>query len=329
VGYYGLLAAGIAHAAFIVLFWWLDIPLLMWINVGSVLLYIFAILGLGPYTLHTKDDSVIGWLVYGELLIHNILASYLLSTAAGFQFYIYVLVILPFFIVTYTKTVYILRTLGALAAAMWLDVSSVFYVPKVEIEPTYIVFFHHINLFIFLSVLAFLSYLYVRLESEQYAMLSEKSNKDPLTEVYNRRYIQNLVIDTPRRFGILLIDIDFFKQINDKHGHIGGDAVIRHVANIIVDAVSPEGVTARWGGEEFLVFFDEIDADTLKLYARRVLRAVRESSFERQGTSVSVTVTVGGAIRENGEPFESTLVRADEALYEGKRAGRDQVCIKA
>jgi diguanylate cyclase (GGDEF)-like protein len=329
VGYYGLLAAAFVHFAFIWLFLALGVPLMAWVNVISVAIYLYAVLGIGLRTLRTGDDRVIGWLVYTELIVHNLLATYLLSTQAGFQLYIYILVFLPFFVTTYSRWIYALRIIGALAVAMWIDVDPTFWEPKIRVEPYDLIFLHHLNLFLFLSVLAVLAYMYVYFESIQRTVLIEEVHKDPLTGSYNRRYIRNLVSEAKTRFGILLVDIDKFKEINDRYGHLAGDKVIVEVAKTIEEAVSFEGVTARWGGEEFLVYFDEIDEDGLETFARRILRSVRERDIVWQYESVKVTVTIGGAVRRENAPFEITLMRADEALYLGKSGGRDQFHIKA
>jgi diguanylate cyclase (GGDEF)-like protein len=217
----------------------------------------------------------------------------------------------------------------ALAVSLWIDIASVFAVPKVDIDAQALLVLHHLNLFLFLSILAFLSYLYVRYESGQRMMLIEESTRDPMTQLYNRRYIKNKIAQADGTFGILLIDIDHFKQINDHYGHLCGDKVIMHVAKTIEEAVSPEGLTARWGGEEFLVFFEHADETLLTLYARRIVRMASEVQVSWHGKNIGVTVTVGGAVRRENAPFEITLMRADEALYLGKSGGRDQFHIKA
>lgn len=154
---------------------------------------------------------------------------------------------------------------------------------------------------------------------------------DALTGLPNRRYFDEVVSLLARRrragdaVGILMVDIDHFKALNDTHGHATGDDVLRAVAGAIVGAVREDDVPARFGGEEFVVLLRNPDADVALDVGERVRTAVRGLDLRSHGVR-GVSVSVGVAVAaEPDEPVESLIAMADRALYRAKRAGRDRV----
>lgn len=154
---------------------------------------------------------------------------------------------------------------------------------------------------------------------------------DPLTEVGNRRYAEMTLTsrqDELKRYGslygVLMIDIDHFKLFNDRFGHDTGDTVLRMVAQTLKSNIRSFDVVARWGGEEFVVIMEKVNADELVQRATMLCRLVEASSLTADGQSLSVTVSIGGAIAQaTGEPGE-TIKRADELLYRSKETGRNR-----
>lgn len=111
-------------------------------------------------------------------------------------------------------------------------------------------------------------------------LLRSQSERDPLTDLANRRHFLAVMQKQAQQLftgGLLMIDIDHFKHVNDQQGHAVGDVVIRDVAQRIRDAVRTEDLVVRWGGEEFLVFAPNVSQDTLSLLAERVLNSVGAS----------------------------------------------------
>lgn len=170
--------------------------------------------------------------------------------------------------------------------------------------------------------------------------LEASSLMDPLTGVANRRYFDDFlrtVWDARRGSGqavaLLLVDVDHFKAFNDHYGHPAGDECLRYVARALQEQVTDrDGLVARWGGEEFAVVLAGKDADQAMSVARHITQAVQGLGLrhERSGTAATVTVSVGVAIATpaadqalNGD----LLARADAALYEAKRLGRNRVEI--
>ena len=155
---------------------------------------------------------------------------------------------------------------------------------------------------------------------------------DVLTRLPNRRYFDEaLAIESPRRrandsIGILMIDIDHFKIVNDRFGHTTGDQVLRGVAGAITGAVRDEDTPARYGGEEFAVLLRRTDADQAVEVAERIRRSVVRLHPASLGITEPVTVSIGVAVAgPGGLPIGKLVERADGALYRAKRQGRDRV----
>ena len=169
--------------------------------------------------------------------------------------------------------------------------------------------------------------------------LVDLSSRDALTGLANRRSFELALareVDRVARSGesalLLMVDIDHFKQVNDRHGHAAGDLVIRAVAQALSDSVRPMDLTARIGGEEFAVLLPNCPAAFGPQVAARVRRSVARTAvvLPPDGLAVGVTVSVGGAFAPQW--VRSTpgiwLQRADLQLYRAKAEGRDRVCLE-
>ena len=155
---------------------------------------------------------------------------------------------------------------------------------------------------------------------------------DVLTRLPNRRYFDEaLAIESPRRrandsMGILMVDIDHFKILNDRFGHATGDRVLRAVARAIAGAVRDEDTPARYGGEEFAVLLRRTDREGAVEVGERIRRAVVKLHPASLGITEPVTVSVGVAVAgADGVPLTRLVERADQALYKATRQGRDRV----
>lgn len=156
---------------------------------------------------------------------------------------------------------------------------------------------------------------------------------DPLTAVANRRYFYQraaIEIEAAHRrrspLACLMLDIDFFKSVNDAHGHAAGDQVLKRVAEIVSAGIRPYDLLGRLGGEEFGVLLPDADPATAATIAERLRLAVSASPALVDGVALPVTVSIGVSIlaSEDGA-IDPLLDRADRALYEAKNAGRDCV----
>jgi diguanylate cyclase (GGDEF)-like protein len=121
----------------------------------------------------------------------------------------------------------------------------------------------------------------------------------------------------------MMIDLDFFKKINDQHGHMTGDKVLKEFAGVLTSALRAGDIAARWGGEEFIVLLPEATKTQSLSFATRLMKAVEQQSFE---ADIQLTISIGMSQHNIGDSIESWIERADTALYQAKNEGRN--CIK-
>ncbi len=163
------------------------------------------------------------------------------------------------------------------------------------------------------------------------AELDRVSRIDMLTNIYNRRHLDEHLrraISGARRHGrtvgVLLVDIDHFKDVNDQHGHLAGDAVLKEVAARLQGAIRTEDALGRWGGEEFIAVLTDTPGEAIGVLAERMRQAIASTPFVLDdGTRIRVTVSIGHTA--GTEDAEVLVHRSDDALYVAKEAGRNQV----
>jgi len=166
--------------------------------------------------------------------------------------------------------------------------------------------------------------------------LFEASTRDALTGIYNRRYFDERIaaeISFAHRhggqLGLLMLDVDHFKRVNDAHGHLAGDAVLTAIGKRIGALIRVEDVLARYGGEELVILARGVPKAGLEALGERVRRAIAELAFEHDGGTLHATVSVGVAALEECDAHATgdlLVALADERLYRAKHAGRNRVC---
>ncbi|MCR5419550.1 MAG: diguanylate cyclase [Lachnospiraceae bacterium] len=152
--------------------------------------------------------------------------------------------------------------------------------------------------------------------------------KDALTGINNRRYGRNKLNDLVEKgisYSIAMGDIDYFKQFNDKYGHDCGDKVLIEVARILSEGMRGKGFATRWGGEEFLLVFDNMKGMAATLATEKILDSVREQLVEHDGTYLSVTMSFGVAQADPTLTIDQNIDIADTRLYQAKEGGRNQI----
>jgi diguanylate cyclase (GGDEF)-like protein len=170
-------------------------------------------------------------------------------------------------------------------------------------------------------------------EAQYHEQILQQARVDALTGAYNKRHFdetfQRVVGQAQASrsaLGLLLFDIDHFKQINDTYGHPAGDAVLRTFAEVVRGMLPDDAVFCRVGGEEFTIILPKAGLGPSRALAERIRVAVQGKEFSHSDQRIPVTVSLGTAELEAGSSTESFYRVADERLYAAKKGGRNQVC---
>jgi diguanylate cyclase (GGDEF)-like protein len=166
--------------------------------------------------------------------------------------------------------------------------------------------------------------------------LNYLASKDALTGVFNRRYFfehSSRELETCKRYkhpiSMIILDVDFFKKINDNYGHQAGDAVLKKVAAICLDSIRSTDILGRYGGEEFIVFLPETTLMDCHKISNRILTNISAAEIFHEGKCIKVTASLGmtGVNSATAESLDYYLKYADEALYLAKSDGRN--CVRS
>jgi diguanylate cyclase (GGDEF)-like protein len=158
---------------------------------------------------------------------------------------------------------------------------------------------------------------------------------DSLTQIFTRRYIMERFEEELLRarlkninLSFLMLDVDFFKQVNDRYGHLVGDSVLRVVSKLILESIREIDIAGRYGGEEFCMVLPDTDSDGAGYVAERVRKAIEEELISAYDARIKVTVSIGVAtFPKDGKKISTLIDKADWALYRSKKLGRNQTCI--
>ncbi|HUA15331.1 MAG TPA: diguanylate cyclase [Verrucomicrobiae bacterium] len=158
--------------------------------------------------------------------------------------------------------------------------------------------------------------------------LEQLAFRDPLTALANRRFLQLKIeqaLEEYRSFGrphgLLLFDLDHFKQVNDIFGHEVGDALLKVVAETLMQGLRPVDIVGRWGGEEFLVLMPDLDAVGLGDLAERCRALIAQSSVATKASRVSATASIGATVFQESDSADTLIRRADDLMYQSKHSG--------
>ncbi|RYZ70797.1 MAG: GGDEF domain-containing protein [Lysobacteraceae bacterium] len=184
------------------------------------------------------------------------------------------------------------------------------------------------------SILKFISHSSV--EARYHEEIYQLATQDALTDLHNRRHFIDMVgkeiaraMRHQRELAMCIIDVDLFKPVNDQHGHISGDNVLRQIAGILQRHVRSDDFAARIGGEEFAVLLPECDAAAAYGFAERLRQSIAGAEFRPGGQATTITVSIGIAhLTPDRDTCSRMMAAADAALYRAKRQGRNQVCVQ-
>ncbi len=162
------------------------------------------------------------------------------------------------------------------------------------------------------------------------------AQKDPLTGICNRAALDEMMqreVSHARRKGancaLCLIDIDHFKTVNDKYGHIIGDCALKAIASMMAACKRDGDLLFRYGGEEFVVLLRDTGMQGARRLAERIRSHIQDHACQCPGTALDLTVSIGVSLLRAKDSPASLFARADQALYSAKRQGRNQVCMEA
>lgn len=168
--------------------------------------------------------------------------------------------------------------------------------------------------------------------TEQAVSFQETSQRDGLTGLYNRYYFDEQIsteVACARRYerplSLLMIDIDFFKHVNDTYGHQGGDQVLRIVAFKLLKTLRASDTLARYGGEEFSLILPHLSKQESIIVAERLRRIIEKESIPFEEKEIKVTISIGVSEIAKGDTPDKLIKEADSALYLAKKEGRNRV----
>jgi diguanylate cyclase (GGDEF)-like protein len=321
--------AGFTHIAFCALFFWAGVTTLAYINVGSILSYVAV------FVLAHRGAIEKAWAVTVlEVLGHAILAVWVIGWDSAFHYYI--LLVIPVAVISSIRPVSLkaATVLGVMLTYLVLDVALRHQGPARTLPPGVIDGLHYFNVVGVMVILIFLAGYYYYLINQASAALHEMASTDPLTRLKNRRAIGEIMrreVSRMRRastqLSFILCDLDHFKSINDTKGHDVGDLVLRRVSSTLTEGIRDVDFVARWGGEEFLVVLPDTDTQGAMIVAERLRQHIDALVMEAGAETFKVSMTLGVAALEPSESAEQCIARADTALYDGKRAGRNRVVL--
>ncbi|MEO1662781.1 MAG: diguanylate cyclase [Pseudomonadota bacterium] len=181
--------------------------------------------------------------------------------------------------------------------------------------------------------LTLLAYYRERLKRSEMRLLEALATTDSLTGLFNRRAFQLSIEHLQKRLeggqfasALILFDLDHFKSVNDNHGHLAGDHVLKDVSALTKSALrNPEDKIARWGGEEFIVYLPDCSVETASLVAERIRRSIEDHICKSGDLEIRVSASFGVTMMAPLASFEENIARVDEALYQAKHRGRNRV----
>jgi diguanylate cyclase (GGDEF)-like protein/PAS domain S-box-containing protein len=155
---------------------------------------------------------------------------------------------------------------------------------------------------------------------------------DPLVEIGNRRYLEirlNTRLEEMKRYGwplgVLYIDIDNFKDINDKFGNVSGDKVLKVVGKTLMNSIRPFDVLGRWGGEEFIAILANVKREQLHPIANRLRLLVEQSNIPVGKESVQRTISIGATVGYHNDTVDTLIKRAEQLIYQSKASGKNSI----
>lgn len=328
------------HLIYIIVFYVVGSTFMAGFNVFSVLFYltllcIFYI---------KKTPEVLNYSII-EICVQAFLAILAFGAGNGFELFLICTVFGSYHLasvmrnrvyLTYMTTGFaFILLVGTRFIPYFLDISSFRLYPDIRYLD-FIFVLNAITAFLVVSVLIYMFFSAVLRDKEKLKLqndrLSELANRDSLTQLLNRRAMkQRLEIAADRKqnnnveFVIAIVDVDDFKQINDKYGHDCGDMVLKNVVGVIKENVRETDYVSRWGGDEILILFNKSSMSGVVSCVERIHNEIENFRFEYNGEPLIVTITAGICQSDNYFMYQDVILEADRRLYDGKHKGKNRI----
>lgn len=324
-----LMVCLIIHVLYTIVFHMLDIWQLSMLNLISSAFYFDRLI-------IRKDFSERSMVyTYFEILIFSVLSELALGPDYGFFLYIVGMSAAVFYLVpSYGNKRFLYQFIGIVTVILLEGIILIFHVSFPSIQKAAALFQVHIylvNIGITATIVLAATFIYSRETEKVYKSLEYSNNHDALTGLYNRgflvRYIEEIPYEKRTNFVIAMVDIDFFKKVNDTYGHEAGDKVLRKVASCLQDAAGEKNLAVRWGGEEFILYFPDDAQETVYTKMEQLRQEVESLVIPAAGGHIRITITSGIAGGLADSNYEKVIRSADEKLYLGKQRGRNRVIV--
>ena len=314
----------ILHVFYLVLFLIAKLYILVYVTAGVIALYIFFF-----FLIYKKKYYPYALLCGNEFFAYIAVTTVMLGFNTGFHFYLIALCIVSFF------TTYFSKSKNLKGSLIWVGLSlaiylTLYFVTKFN-APYYVIDqWLEITLFTTHAIVVFLfiaSYLLVFLK---YALSLEKkimiqSRTDELTQIGNRYALFDYFEAESKDDKIVaLFDIDDFKNINDKYGHVTGDFILKRVAELTTENLK-DSFVCRYGGEEFVVVFNGDNFDAVIEELETFRKNIEKETFEFENAKINLTITIGVSQYKDDISLEKWVELADEKMYFGKNNGKNKI----
>jgi diguanylate cyclase len=322
------------HTSWVLIFLYLDVPLLAAVNVINILVYAGC-----HYLLQANRMSLWATLSILNLLFSVSMSTWYVGWDTGIHYHIFISICAIFSVPDHsraTKAFFIL-----LCSSLYLLLYAFADTPVVSLAPEHVRALHYYSLInVITTVLMLTSRSWGTMYKTLYELkvlnkqLEQYASTDPLTGLYNRRTMYDklervnaIKHETGMPYAILIADIDNFKKFNDDYGHECGDFVLIQSAERIRGRLRAADAVSRWGGEEFLVLLPNTGLEEAYAIAEGLRQHIAERVFPFNGVEHRITLTFGVAVHEGSEEIHTFIHNADRALLEGKSLGKNSVIL--
>ena len=317
------------HGIYTLIFHFIDVWQLSALNMFSSAFY-FNLLFIKK---DTSEHSMV--LTYFEIMLFSALSEIALGPDYGFFLYIVGMSAAVFYLVpSYGNKRFVYQIIGIVTTLVLEGFVLIFHISFPAIQKAAAPFrtpFYLINIGITATIVLAATFIYSRETEKVWKSLEYSNNHDALTSLYNRRFLERYIEEIPygkrTDYVIAMVDIDFFKKVNDTYGHEAGDKVLVKVASCLQDAAGKDNLAVRWGGEEFILYFPDHTQELVYTKMEELRREVESLVIQAAGCPIQITITSGIACGLADSNYEKVIRSADEKLYLGKQRGRNRVVV--